>query len=126
MAKLWHPYRIALPVVALLLVLATSVPIVSMHKDCRVSSACTASATPGTTCKSSDKTTAVVAAKEAAKPRQKKSVFDADALERPISFFKDLVSADGNNEEERDIAPQADTLVLAVKALAATLLSTII
>ena len=125
MAKLWHPYRIALPVVALLLILAASAPMVSRHNDCQVSSACT-STTPGANCKSSAETTAAVASKETVKPRQKKSVFDAEALERPISFFKDIISSDGDNDEERDIAPQADKLVLAVKALAATLLSTII
>lgn len=63
-------------------------------------------------------------AKPAEEPKKQKSVFDADALQSPFSFLKDAAS--GSDEEDNDIAAKSSMIVLALKALAATLLSTII
>lgn len=60
--------------------------------------------------------------KPAEAPKKQKSVFDADALQSPLSFLKDATSSD---EEDNDIAAKSSMVVLALKALAATLLSTI-
>lgn len=55
-------------------------------------------------------------------PKKQKSVLDAEALESPFSFLKESPSAD---EEDADMSISSNTVVLALKALAATLLSTI-
>ncbi|MBX0334363.1 hypothetical protein K3G39_14060 [Pontibacter sp. HSC-14F20] len=57
-------------------------------------------------------------------PKKEKSVLDADVLESPLSFFKDL-SSRSEEEESSDLTVKSSTIVLALKALAATLLSTI-
>lgn len=57
----------------------------------------------------------------AAKANQK-SIFDADVLESPFSFFKDA-NAENDNA---DAAPQMNAVIIAVKALIATLLSTVL
>lgn len=57
-------------------------------------------------------------------PKKQKSVLDADVLESPLSFFKDL-SSGSEEEESSDMTVKSSTIVLALKALAATLLSTI-
>jgi predicted phage gp36 major capsid-like protein len=62
-------------------------------------------------------------AKPAEAPKKQKSVFDADALQSPFSFLKDAVG--GSDEEDKDVAAKSSMVVLALKALAATLLSTI-
>ncbi|MCP2043052.1 hypothetical protein [Pontibacter sp. HSC-36F09] len=58
-------------------------------------------------------------------PKKQKSVLDADMLESPLSFFKDLSSGSEEEEESSDLTVRSSTIVLALKALAATLLSTI-
>ncbi|EJF09620.1 hypothetical protein [Pontibacter sp. BAB1700] len=55
--------------------------------------------------------------------KKQKSVLDADALDSPFSFFKDLTSSD--EDESSDVTVKSSTVILALKALAATLLSTI-
>jgi hypothetical protein len=54
--------------------------------------------------------------------KKQKSVLDAEALESPFSFFKDMSSSE---EEESEMSAKSGAIVLALKALAATLLSTI-
>ncbi len=56
-------------------------------------------------------------------PKKQKSVLDADVLESPFSFFKDLSS--GSEDDDTDVTVKSSAVVLALKALAATLLSTI-
>lgn len=53
-----------------------------------------------------------------------KSVLDADMLERPLAFFKNSFSPE--EEDDDAIFSHSTTVVIAVKALIASLLSTII
>ncbi|MHC2993000.1 hypothetical protein OB13_15955 [Pontibacter sp. HJ8] len=59
----------------------------------------------------------------AAPQKQHKSVLDAEALESPLSYFKDAASSE---EEETEMAVRSGVIMQALKALVATLLSTII
>lgn len=72
-----------------------------------------AAATPAD--KSTDKTAV-------ATPKKQKSVLDAESLESPLSFFRDITSPD---EDDSDITVKPGAMMLALKALVATLLSTI-
>lgn len=54
--------------------------------------------------------------------KKQKSILDAEALESPFSFFKDMSSSE---EDESEMNVRPSTMILALKALAATLLSTI-
>jgi hypothetical protein len=62
------------------------------------------------------------AASKPAAPKKQKSVLDADVLESPFSFFKDM---SGSDEDESEVNVKPSAVVLALKALAATLLSTV-
>lgn len=59
------------------------------------------------------------------KPSQK-SVLDADMLERPLSFFKNSFSPEEEDDDNDAMFSHSTTIVIAVKALIASLLSTII
>lgn len=63
-------------------------------------------------------------AKTAIKPRDK-SVLDAEVLASPIAYLKNALSPEEEEKSESD-AGSGDTIVIAVKALVATLLSTIL
>jgi len=58
------------------------------------------------------------------KPRQK-SILDADVLDRPLSFFSNPYTSDEDDDSD-DMFSHTTTVVVAVKALIASLLSTII
>lgn len=61
--------------------------------------------------------------KENQKPSQK-SIFDADVLERPLSYFINSFSSDEDDDE--DMLSYGNTIIITIKALLASLLSTII
>ena len=65
------------------------------------------------------------AASQTAAPHtsRQKSVLDEEVLDSPIAFLKEAFST---TEEDTDVTTEPSTLVLTVKALIATLLSTII
>ncbi|OKL40886.1 hypothetical protein A3841_13650 [Pontibacter flavimaris] len=56
------------------------------------------------------------------KPRER-SVLDAEVLESPLAYFRDAFSSEG---EESDTATGSNAVVVTLKALIATLLSTVI
>jgi len=58
------------------------------------------------------------------KPVQK-SVFDAEVLESPLSYFKNAFSPD-EDDDSSDLTSHSSTIVITIKALVASLLSTII
>jgi hypothetical protein len=58
------------------------------------------------------------------KPAQK-SVFDADMLERPLSFFRNSYDSEDDNDDS-SLFSHSTTIIIAFKALIASLLSTII
>ncbi|WP_439880768.1 hypothetical protein ACSX1A_16635 [Pontibacter sp. MBLB2868] len=60
-------------------------------------------------------------AKVTTKPRNK-SVLDAEVLDSPIAYFKNAFTAE---EDDSEAAPNSGAVMITVKALIATLLSTI-
>lgn len=74
--------------------------------------------TPATTNNPNKKQT-----KAAKKPSQK-SVLDADMLEKPLSFFKNAFSAE--DDDDSDLLSHSNAIMITIKALIASLLSTII
>jgi len=60
--------------------------------------------------------------KAVTKPREK-SILDADVLDSPMSYLRDAFSTEG---EDADIPVRSGAVTVAVKALVASLLSTII
>jgi hypothetical protein len=78
-------------------------------------------ATPTANTSSATATTDVAASP--APQKQQKSVLDDEALESPLSYFKDAASPE---EEDTEMAVRSGMIMQALKALVATLLSTII
>jgi hypothetical protein len=60
-------------------------------------------------------------AKEVNKPRDK-SLLDAEVLASPIAYLRNAFSSE---EDESEVSPDSSVVVITVKALIATLLSTI-
>lgn len=60
--------------------------------------------------------------KKAASPADK-SLLDDEVLDSPISYFREAFSSE---EDSKEAAPSSDALTMTVKALVATLLSTIL
>ncbi|GAB3525852.1 hypothetical protein GCM10027443_00360 [Pontibacter brevis] len=59
--------------------------------------------------------------KVSTKPREK-SILDTEVLESPMAYFKNAFSSD---EDDSDAEASSDAITIALKALVATLLSTI-
>jgi hypothetical protein len=126
MKKLWQRVREYMPMAAMLLLCIIIVPAAQANTN----NGNSAAATQHTEAQS---TTVAVAApddapaakatnpKAANKPCQK-SVLDAEVLESPIGYFRNAFSSE---EDEADVAPNSGAVMIAVKALVATLLSTI-
>lgn len=134
MKNLWHQLHDYLPIAALLLLCMIIVPAAQANTNNTGNTSSTAgtSATTITTTqqKSSESTATVVAGdtnpangkqKVNTKPREK-SVLDAEVLESPMAYFKNAFSSE---EDSAEAAPSSDAVMLTVKALVATLLSTI-
>lgn len=62
---------------------------------------------------------------KASNSKKQKSVLDAEVLESPLSIFNDFSSGSDEDEDASNMTVKSSTIVLALKALAATLLSTI-
>ena len=89
------------------------------------------SSTPAATHQTSPQPTAAAApdgtkttkAKPKATKPASKSVLDDEVLDSPIAYFRDAFSAE---EENLDATPSSGAVMMTVKALVATLLSTIL
>lgn len=120
MKNLWQHIRVVLPVAVVVLLLSLPCPVACANNN-------------GTAATTQNSTTVAPAddngTKAAAKPKTKpvaakirdKSVMDADVLDSPLSYFKEAFTP----EEEKDSNDAVPALVNTVKALVATLLSTV-
>lgn len=113
MLKSWKSISVTASLAALLLLGVTTTPNAAQLQNGNASS----QTTMATDAPATNTTTA-----KPATTQKQKSVLDADVLESPFSFFKDMSSAD---EDESEVNVRPSAVVLALKALAATLLSTI-
>jgi hypothetical protein len=124
MINLWQSIQRILPMAAILLLCVAAVPAQDQTNNTNTS------ATAATNNSQTNTATAEVLtssarpkAKAITKPREK-SVLDAEVLESPLSYFKRAFSSD--EEEQNDTyAANPGAVVITVKALIATLLSTI-
>lgn len=117
MRKLCNSISVTASLAALLLFGAATAPGAAELQNGNASAQTTAVATTDASVANSNASTA-----KSDTPKKQKSILDADVLESPLSFFKDL-SASDDDDSEVNVKPSA--IVLALKALAATLLSTI-
>lgn len=123
MTKSWVKVREYLPIVAVLLLCMLVIPATQAHAENsnNGSSATTIQqqhVQPTTEQKADNpkpKATSV-------KPR-KKSALDAEVLESPLAYFRDAFTSE---EDETDTASGAGIVVITLKALVATLLSTVL
>ena len=113
MLRSWKSIYVKASLAALLLLGVTTTPNAAQLQNGNPSAQTTAVADAPATNASTAKPIA---------PKKQKSILDADALESPFSFFKDM---SGSDEDESEMNVKPSTVVLALKALAATLLSTI-
>jgi hypothetical protein len=128
MTKAWGKVRDLLPMVAILLLCMVIMPTTQAYaetnngtsattqqvmQDATAPQAVTAQGT--TPDKEKPKATTT-------KPRER-SVLDAEVLESPLAYFRDAFSSDG---DESDSATGSNAVVVTLKALIATLLSTVI
>lgn len=116
MSKLKHFIRLIVPVATVVLLCVSTAPDAQANNGTNVSSAHKAE-TPATTTQNSKKPDATT------QKQHPKSVFDADVLERPLSFFKDSYSSE---DDDNEYASHTSTIFNAIKALIASLLSTIL
>lgn len=120
MFKNWKSVSVTTALSATLLLAATTVPSVAnlnTNKDTTHTHALAKAPVQNTLA-----TEAPKSGELATGSQKQKSVFDDDALQSPFSFLKDT---SGTHEGNNDITAASSTVVLALKALAATLLSTI-
>ncbi|SFU67897.1 hypothetical protein [Pontibacter akesuensis] len=130
MTKVWGTVREFLPMAAIILLCMLFMPVAQAHAENNGTG--TSNGTANGTAVSTQQTTATVSSDQktvapaakakvaATKPRDK-SVLDAEVLESPLDYFR---NAFGSEEEEADAA-RAGAVIITVKALVATLLSTV-
>ena len=102
----------------MLLGLATAPYAAELHNGCATSQVVVETANAPVAAVSVDNT-----ATSPTPEKKQKSALDAEALESPLSLFKDIASSD---EEDSEMSVKPGMMVMALKALIATLLSTII
>ncbi|MDO6390814.1 hypothetical protein Q4E40_11800 [Pontibacter sp. BT731] len=118
MLKKWKSLSVTAGLATILLLGVTITPSAANLNNGKATAEATTVGAPGAS------TTASTDDTKPATPKKQKSVLDADVLESPLSFFNDL-SSGSEEEESSDLTVKSSTIVLALKALAATLLSTI-
>ncbi|WP_299990071.1 hypothetical protein [uncultured Pontibacter sp.] len=117
MLKKWKSLSVTTGLATLLLLGVTATPNAAHLNNGNSTAEATTVIAPNTN------SPAATNATEPATPKKQKSVLDADALDSPFSFFKDLSGSD--EDDSSDVTVKSSTVILALKALAATLLSTI-
>ena len=119
MLKKWKSLSVTAGLATILLLGVTATPNAADLNNGKATTETEMAAAPNT-----DTTAATTEDTKPATPKKQKSVLDADVLESPLSIFQDL-SSGSDEEEASDVSVKSSTIVLALKALAATLLSTI-
>jgi hypothetical protein len=117
--NVWQQFRFFIPVASIALLLSLPCPAALANNGNG------AATNPQTTATTEDngttpKATAKPKTKPAAAKTRDKSVLDADALDSPLSYFKEAFTS-----EEDKSSLDSPTLVNTVKVLVATLLSTV-
>ena len=129
MRKLWQPVQEFLPIAAILLLCLIVVPVAQANGNGNGNNGTSTATvqqntTPATTTAASAETTKATKSKAkapATKP-QNKSVLDTEVLDSPIGYFKKAFTSE---EDEADATANNGAVMITVKALIATLLSTI-
>jgi hypothetical protein len=126
MKILWQQGRKYMPIAALVLLCMFMVPAAQANTNSNGNSTASTQHTEAQSSTvavaASDEAPAKAKPKAANKPRQK-SVLDAEVLESPIEYFRNAFYSE---EDEADVAPNSGPVMITVKALVATLLSTIL
>jgi hypothetical protein len=114
--NVWQHIRLIIPVAIIALLLSLPCPAVQAHNGTATSQTTATSEDNGTSTKTTKAKTKSVTAKT-----RDKSVLDADVLDSPLSYFKEAFTAEEDNTDS-----DTPTMVNTVKALVATLLSTVL
>ena len=109
--------RLIIPVAIIALLLSLPCPAVEAHNGTATTQATVTSEDNGTSAKAATKTKA----KPVTAKARDKSVLDADVLDSPLSYFKEAFTSEEDNNSS-----DSPTVVNTVKALVATLLSTVL
>lgn len=121
MKNLWQQMREYLPMAAVLLLCMIIVPTAQAGTGNSGGAATTQQATAAVAAISDDTNPEKAKQKVSTKPRER-SILDTEVLESPMAYFKNAFSSE---EDSSDAASSSSALMIAVKALVATLLSTI-
>lgn len=116
MEKVWQYIRVIIPVAVIALLLALPCPAMYTNNGATATTPITA-----TTDTQAAPAKTATAKPKATKPRSK-SVLDADVLDSPLSYFREAFTS----EEDDNSSDGASTAINTVKALVATLLSTVL
>ncbi|MBB6609650.1 hypothetical protein H7F15_01235 [Pontibacter sp. Tf4] len=119
MKNFWQLFRLSLPVAAIAMLLSLPCPVALANNNGSAQSVTTATALEA------DGTKAAAAkskTKPAAARTRDKSVLDADVLDSPLAYFKEAFTPE-DEKSDNEVAP---ALLSTVKALVATLLSTVL
>ena len=120
MKKIWQQVRVFIPVTAVVVLCLVSVPFALASINNNDSASTTAATQQTQTATATDSTKP-----SEAKPKPaNRSVLDDEMLDSPISYFREAFSSE--EEEKAGTAPGPDAVTITVKALVATLLSTIL
>lgn len=124
MNKAWGKVRDFLPMVAILLLCMLVMPATQAYAEVNNGTAATiqqqqVQVVPEQKATPDNAKSKVASTKQ---PRER-SVLDAEVLESPLAYFRDAFSSE---EDESDAASGASAVVVTLKALIATLLSTVI
>lgn len=125
MKSLWQQVREFIPMAAIIVLCLAIVPSAQANTNNNGSSTTTATqqtSTRNTASAAPDGTKPSKAKPKATKPASK-SVLDDEMLANPISYFRDAFSSE---EDNADATPSSGAVMMTVKALVATLLSTIL
>ena len=124
MFKSWEKVRDLFPMAAILLLCMLVMPATQAYADTDTNNQpATTTVDQAQAQPTAEKEPATKAAKKpaTAKPSDK-SVLDAEVLESPIAYFRNAFSSE---EEETDTVTGTNVVVVTIKALIATLLSTV-
>lgn len=125
MKNLWQHVREFVPMAAVIVLCLVIVPSAQASTGNNGSNTTTTATqqTQTTAAAATDGTKPQKAKPEATTRPASKSVLDDEVLDSPISYFREAFSSE---KEDTDAAPSSDAVTMTVKALVATLLSTIL
>ena len=120
MLKKWKSLSLTAGLATILLLGVTTTPNAADLNNGKAAAEATVAVAPDTNATTATETNNA----KPSNPKKQKSVLDAEVLESPLSIFNDF-SSGSDEEDASNMTVKSSTIVLALKALAATLLSTI-